>query len=142
MFSGQLTTPDTFSYHTGRAVPRRCCFVFSVYILNASKILSTIGLSILMTVTLALVHLKEDRQPEVLLQSMPRRAEAARQSSYQTTWHASRIDACRMSVLIRPTGLICNSRRSSINPTKISFLHNRLTAVDIKTFSSRCKCTN
>src|SRR6218665_1629605 len=35
MFSGQLTTPDTFSYHTGRAVPRRCYFVFCA---NASMV--------------------------------------------------------------------------------------------------------
>src|SRR6218665_3926508 len=70
------------------------------------------------------------KRRQVLLQSVPRRTEEARQSSYQPSLNilhlACQQDWClsKCMFLIRPTGLICKSRRSNICPTKIGILHD------------------
>src|SRR6218665_3064571 len=70
------------------------------------------------------------KRRQVLLQSVPRRTEETRQSSYQPSLNilhlACQQDRClsKCMFLIRPAGLICKSRRSNICPTKISILHD------------------
>src|SRR6218665_1384668 len=84
------------------------------------------------TMTLALAHLKEDRQTEVSLQSVPEAIAIAEEQQKLDSLCVSKTSSFStgsvleefLFLIYRPTGLPCNSRRSSIFPTKISILHD------------------